>query len=327
MAIPRTPGARSDGAGVLYLVATPIGNAGDLTLRAIEVLKGVDLVAAEDTRNALRLLRELSIAKKLVSYFDHNKQERAPELLEALRAGRSVALVSDAGTPLVSDPGFRVVNAAIAAGVDVEVVPGPCAAVAALTASGLPTDRFVFAGFLPRAPGERERAARAVAAESATLVFYEAPHRLAETLETLGRALGAARPVVVCFNLTKDYQWFLRGTLGEAHARRGDGEGARRGDNRRRWRAGIAEETWPRAEAVMRALLGRGVEPRLVRDVVVEAFELPKREVYQRVLALAKRDEGDAENGGEGVVEAREDGEGAGDEGAGGGGAGGDEEP
>src|SRR5581483_6597100 len=141
--------------GILYLVPTPLGDERDLSPRAIEVLRAVDLIAAEDTRITLRLLQSLHISKKLVSYHDHNETARAPWLVERLRAGQSVALVSDAGTPLVSDPGFRVVQAAAAAGVRVVPLPGPCAAVAALTASGLPTDRFSFIGFLPRDPGPR----------------------------------------------------------------------------------------------------------------------------------------------------------------------------
>ena len=190
--------------GRLYLVATPIGNLEDITYRAVRVLGEVDLIACEDTRQTRKLL-------------DHYEAQRAAELAERLLAGASVALVSDAGMPLVSDPGYRLVRAAIEAGIPVEPIPGPSAALAALAASGLPTDAFHFAGFLPAKSGQRARALEALKEEPATLIFYEAPHRVLETLEAIAQVLGA-RPVVAARELTKVHEEFLRGSAVEVHA-------------------------------------------------------------------------------------------------------------
>jgi 16S rRNA (cytidine1402-2'-O)-methyltransferase len=197
--------------GRLYLVATPIGNLEDITYRAVRVLGEVDLIACEDTRQTRKLLDHYAIAKPTLSYHEHNEAQRAAELAGRLLAGTSVALVSDAGMPLVSDPGYRLVRAAIAAGVPVEPIPGPSAALAALAASGLPTDAFCFAGFLPAKSGQRMKALEAFKNESATLIFYEAPHRVLETLDAIAQVLGP-RPVVAARELTKVHEEFLRGT-------------------------------------------------------------------------------------------------------------------
>jgi 16S rRNA (cytidine1402-2'-O)-methyltransferase len=201
-------------AGTLYLVATPIGNLEDITLRALRVLRESDLIACEDTRQTRKLLDHYGIAKPVISYHEHNEALRAGELIERLNGGASVALVSDAGTPLVSDPGYRLVSRAIEAGIRVEPLPGPSAALAALAASGLPTDEFHFAGFLPPRPAQRRKALAALKREEATLVFYEAPHRVLETLDDIGEVLGA-RPVVLARELTKMHEEFLRGTAAE----------------------------------------------------------------------------------------------------------------
>jgi 16S rRNA (cytidine1402-2'-O)-methyltransferase len=204
--------------GTLYLVATPIGNLEDITLRALRVLREVDLIACEDTRHTRKLLEHYGIQKPTLSYHEHNEAARSAELLDKLRQGASVALVSDAGTPLVSDPGFRLVSKAIEGGIAIEPVPGASAILAALTASGLPTDAFLFGGFLPARPGPRRKQLARLKDEPATLVFYEAPHRILEALEDIDAVLGA-RPVVLARELTKLYQEFLRGTaasLGEA---------------------------------------------------------------------------------------------------------------
>jgi 16S rRNA (cytidine1402-2'-O)-methyltransferase len=197
--------------GAIYLVATPLGNLEDITLRALRILKEVDLIACEDTRHTRRLLSHFEIKKPLLSYHEHNEAGRAAELVGRVQRGESVAVVSDAGMPGISDPGYRVVQEAIAAGVNVVPVPGPVAAEAALAASGLPTDTFRFGGFLPAKKAQRRKALQALMGETATLIFYEAPQRVVETLADLAEALGD-RPVVIARELTKLHEEFLRGT-------------------------------------------------------------------------------------------------------------------
>ncbi len=219
-----TPGPGSDSApgsaleaGVLVLAATPIGSLADAPPRLRTELAGADVVAAEDTRRLSRLLAGLGVASRarVVSYFEGNEARRTPELLEALLAGDRVVLVTDAGMPSVSDPGYRLVSAAVQAGVRVTVVPGPSAALSALAVSGLPVDRFCFEGFLPRKSGERARRLAEVAAEQRTLIFFEAPHRLGATLGAMADAFGADRPAAVCRELTKTYEEVRRGPLAE----------------------------------------------------------------------------------------------------------------
>lgn len=200
--------------GVLYVVATPIGNLEDITLRALRVLREADLIACEDTRQTRKLLDHYGIQKPTVSYHEHNEAARAAELLEKLRAGQKIALVSDAGTPLVSDPGYRLVSQAASGGLRVESIPGPSAAIAALAASGLPTDAFHFAGFLPPRSAQRRKALLKLKDLPATLVFYEAPHRVVETLTDIEETLGE-RPVVLARELTKLHEELLRGTPSE----------------------------------------------------------------------------------------------------------------
>ena len=203
--------------GVLYLVATPIGNLEDITYRAVRTLREVDLIACEDTRHTRNLLDRYEIARPLISYHEHNEAARAEELVAKLLAGTNVALVSDAGMPLVSDPGYRLAAAAIRAGISVVPIPGPSAVITALAAAGLPTDAFYFGGFLPAKSGQRSRALEALRDQTATLVFYEAPHRILDTLADVERILGP-RPVVVARELTKLHEEFLRGTPGEIRA-------------------------------------------------------------------------------------------------------------
>ncbi len=210
--------------GVLYLVATPIGNLEDITLRALRILREADLIACEDTRQTRKLLEHYGIHKPTVSYHEHNEAARAEELLEKLRQGCRVALVSDAGTPLISDPGYRLLSKAIEAGIPVEPIPGPSALLAALSASGLPTDSFRFGGFLPARSSARRKALAALEHEEATVIYYEAPHRILETLTDIAEVLGP-RPVVLARELTKIHQEFLRGTASQIRdilaARRG----------------------------------------------------------------------------------------------------------
>jgi len=200
--------------GRLFLVGTPIGNLGDMTDRARETLAAVDVVAAEDTRRTGSLLKHFRIRARMVSLHDANERERTEELLEVLRSGRDVAVVSDAGMPGLSDPGFRLVRACVEAGVDVRVVPGPSSAVAALVVSGLPTDRFVFEGFLPRRAGERRRRLEELAGERRTVVLFESPRRVAATLEAARELMGDRR-VAVARELTKLHEEVLRGTIAE----------------------------------------------------------------------------------------------------------------
>lgn len=204
-------------AGMIYLVATPIGNLEDITLRALRTLREVDLVACEDTRRTGLLLRRFEIDKPLLSYREHNEAARAAELIRRAQDGASIAVVSDAGMPGIADPGFRVARAAVEAGVRVAPIPGANAAMAALTASGLPTDRFRFEGFLPPREAKRRAALELLRAETATVVLYEAPHRIAATLRDIAAVLGA-RPLVLARELTKLHEEYLRGTAEEIAA-------------------------------------------------------------------------------------------------------------
>lgn len=197
--------------GTLYLVASPIGNLEDITFRAVRILNECDLIACEDTRHTAKLLNHYGIAKPLISYHDHNEAGRAAELIAKLRSGLTVALLSDAGMPLVADPGYRLVTAAVAEGISVFPIPGPSALVTALAASGLPTDAFRFEGFLPAKSGQRSKVLEGLRSEQATVVFFEAPHRILDTLADVDRLLGV-RPVVVARELTKTHEEFLRGT-------------------------------------------------------------------------------------------------------------------
>jgi 16S rRNA (cytidine1402-2'-O)-methyltransferase len=198
----------------LYLVATPIGNLEDITLRALRVLKECDVVAAEDTRRTGQLLKHFGISKPLLSYFQFNEAKRSEEIMERLKRGEKVALVTDAGSPGISDPGERVVKAAIAAGFRVEPVPGACALVAALTASGLPTDEFHFIGFLPHKSGQRRNRLEALKSIDGTLVFYESPYRIGKLLSELSDVF-PERTVVLARELTKRFEEFLRGKPAE----------------------------------------------------------------------------------------------------------------
>ncbi len=265
--------------GILYIVSTPIGNLEDITLRAIRVLREADAIACEDTRHTRRLLDHLGIAKPMISYHEHNESARAAELVERLERGESIALVSDAGTPLISDPGYRVVKAAIDAGISVVPIPGASAILAALAASGLPTDALRFGGFLPAKATQRRRLLESLAGEDCTLIFYEAPHRIVEALEDISAAM-PSHPVVVARELTKMHEEFLRGTASQIVAQlasrdsiRGEftiliGKGER-----------IADET-PIEEAV-KALEAQGTSRMDAIKQVAKSRGLSKREVYR----------------------------------------------
>jgi 16S rRNA (cytidine1402-2'-O)-methyltransferase len=200
--------------GALYLVATPIGNLEDITLRALRILKEADQIACEDTRHTQKLLNHYNISKPLVSYHEHNEMTRAPELVMAMEQGQQIALVSDAGMPLVSDPGYRLVTLALRHHISVIPVPGPSALLAALSASGLPNEEFLFAGFLPARRGERRRALERLRIEDRTIILYEAPHRIDETLNDAREILGD-RPACLAREVTKLHEEFRRGALSE----------------------------------------------------------------------------------------------------------------
>jgi 16S rRNA (cytidine1402-2'-O)-methyltransferase len=269
--------------GRLYVVATPIGNLEDITYRAVRILRDASEIACEDTRQTRKLLEHFGIQKPTVSYYEHNEAERTGELIERLRGGETIALVSDAGMPLVSDPGYRLVRAAVEAGIAVEPVPGPSAVLAALSASGLPTDAFHFGGFLPAKPGQRIHALEKLAEEQATLIFFEAPHRVVEALEAVEQVLGP-RPVVVARELTKVHEEFLRGTPAEVRAQL-EARDAIKGEITLligKATVPVVEDT-PVTEAV--EALVRGGTPRM--DAIKQVARkrgLSKREVYGRIL-------------------------------------------
>jgi 16S rRNA (cytidine1402-2'-O)-methyltransferase len=210
--------ASSESAGILYVIATPIGNLADLSARAAHVLESVDLVAAEDTRRGGRLMQHLGLDKKLRSLYEHNEDEQTAKLLAELNAGRKIALISDAGTPLISDPGLQLVAAARDSGIAVVSIPGPSAVTAALSVSGLATDRFVFEGFLPRRPQQRRRRLEQLATEPRTIVFFEAVHRIEATLKVLAEIFGGEREATVARELTKLHEQVVTATLTELTA-------------------------------------------------------------------------------------------------------------
>jgi 16S rRNA (cytidine1402-2'-O)-methyltransferase len=272
--------------GHLYVVATPIGNLQDLSPRAQAVLAAVDLICAEDTRTSGTLLAHFGLRKPLRALHEHNEDQIAAALVEKLRAGLALALISDAGTPLVSDPGFALVRAARAAGVPVIAVPGPCAAIAALSISGLPSDRFLFVGFLPARSGARRAALEALAGESATLVLYESSHRIAECLDDIVAVLGAERRCCLARELTKLFEEShtasaaeLRGWLEHPHREKGEFVLVIEG-NPAPVSAADAE-----VDRLLR-ILGRELGASQAARLAAEITQRKKRELYQRALAL-----------------------------------------
>jgi 16S rRNA (cytidine1402-2'-O)-methyltransferase len=266
--------------GTLVLAGTPIGDPSDASPRLREELAGADLVAAEDTRRTRRMADDLglTIAGRIVSYYDAVERQRLPELIAALESGQRVVLVTDAGMPSVSDPGYRLVAAAVAAGIPVTAVPGPSAVLTALALSGLPVDRFAFEGFLPRKAGERTRALRALATDPRTLVFFEAPHRIAEALAAMAEVLGPDRPAAVCREMTKTYEEVRRGGLAELAA----------------WAAGgvrgeitvVVQGAEPGALPVATE---EGADPRKAAlAAVAAAYGLDRKDVYDAVVAAKK---------------------------------------
>lgn len=214
--------ADSSTAGMLYICATPIGNLDDITYRVLECLRSVDVIAAEDTRNSIKLLNHFEIKTPMTSYHEFNKYDKAEYLVREMKSGKNIAIITDAGTPCISDPGEELVRQAASAGITVTSLPGPSALVTALTLSGLSTRRFAFEAFLPQDKKERARILDGLRTETRTMILYEAPHRLVRTLNDLSAALGADRPVSLCRELTKKHEEILRTTLGEALLRYGN---------------------------------------------------------------------------------------------------------
>lgn len=283
----RTPGGgHGQGAGLLVLAGTPIGHAPDAPARLATELVAADVVAAEDTRRLRRLTSELGVevTGRVVSYFEGNEQARTPSLVEALEAGERVLLVTDAGMPSVSDPGYRLVAAAVEAGIRVTAVPGPSAVLTALAVSGLPVDRFCFEGFLPRKAGERARRLAELATEPRTMVFFEAPHRTATALAAMAEGLGADRPAAVCRELTKTHEEVRRGPLAELADWAGEGV---RGEV-----TIVVAGATPVAEvaadpdslrAAVAALEADGMRRKAAIAEVAVRAGVPKRDVYQVV--------------------------------------------
>jgi 16S rRNA (cytidine1402-2'-O)-methyltransferase len=282
-------------AGTLYVVGTPIGNLEDMTFRAISVLRQVDAIAAEDTRHTGKLLHHFQISTPQVSYHDHNRLSRLPDLLRQLQQGRSLALVSDAGMPGISDPGYELVQACVEAGVTVVPIPGASAVITALSAAGLPTERFSFEGFLPAKGQPRQQRLEALQADPRTLVFYEAPHRLRQTLEDLQAAFGPDRPIVLARELTKRYEQFWRGTLAEAigyyQTQEPQGEFTL-------VLGGQAATPLQFSESALLAelqhLINQGLSRSQASRQLAQQTALPRRQIYQLALTLAEENAEDA---------------------------------
>jgi len=274
--------------GTLYVVATPIGNLEDITLRALRVLKEVDVIAAEDTRHTQILLNHYGIRTPLTSYHEHNEKTKARQLMSRLERGEQIALVSDAGTPAISDPGYRLAVEAIRGGIPVIPIPGASALTAVLSAGGLPTDRFVFDGFLPAKKQERRARLRALSSETGTLVIYEAPHRLTETLNDLAEILGD-REIVLAREVSKVHEEFLRGRLTEVAkqvaGREIKGEltlliGGSRGQS---------EVSQEQIEEEIRKLKDDGLRVKEIAEILGEKYGYSKKEIYRLALAQSGR--------------------------------------
>jgi 16S rRNA (cytidine1402-2'-O)-methyltransferase len=275
--------------GTLYLVGTPIGNLEDMTFRAVRILQSVDLIAAEDTRHTGKLLQHFQIATPQISYHDHNRTTRTIELVERLQSGRAIALVSDAGMPGISDPGYDLVKACADVGIPVVPIPGASAAIVALTASGLPSDRFVFEGFLPAKPKPRREYLTMLQQETRTLIFYEAPHRLRQTLQDL-TLLGEERAIVLARELTKLHEELWRGTIATAiqhyttHEPQGEYTLVVAGAQRI---APVLSEAALIAE--LEVLLAQGLSRSEASRHLAEQTALPRRQIYQLALSISDR--------------------------------------
>lgn len=287
---PSSDSRKGESKGTLYVVATPIGNLDDLSPRATRTLASVDVVAAEDTRHSGRLLNHLGIQKRMIALHDYNEKDRAAGILTELEAGRDVALISDAGTPLISDPGYILVREARAAGHKVSPIPGPCALVAALSAAGLPTDRFLYVGFLPAKRSGRRASLESLGSEVATLVFYESPHRILESVRDIAEVLGSDREIVLGREITKAFETFYSGSVAEVlaelerdpHGSRGEFVVMVRGAMAR---ADTGEAATMDVDRIIRVLLAE-LPVKKVAKMAAELTGLSKNELYQRALTL-----------------------------------------
>jgi 16S rRNA (cytidine1402-2'-O)-methyltransferase len=277
--------------GTLYLVATPIGNLADITHRALQILKDVDLIACEDTRHTHKLLQHYGINTKTVSYHEHNEQQRTAQLVDQLKQGSDIAVVSDAGTPSISDPGFRLVRAAIENDVPVVPVPGPSALISALIATGLPTDEFFFAGFLPSRSNARRTRLNELRAVPGTLIFYEAPHRLATTLKDAYEILGE-REAAVARELTKLYEEIKRGRLSELSSYFEDNDKAR-GEIVVLIDRNVLAEATDKSESSIAALVDRfeqeGMDHRAALKKAARELGLSRAEAYRKLMATKRQ--------------------------------------
>ena len=272
-------------AGILYIVPTPIGNLEDITLRALRILKEAEWIAAEDTRHTQHLLAHFGIKTALTSYHDHNERDKARLLVERLRSGASIALVSDAGTPAISDPGYRIVVDAIQAGIEVVPLPGASALTTALSASGLPTDRFLFEGFLPAKAQERKAKLQTLRGEAATLVFYEAPHRLLDSLAEMLKIFGD-REIAVARELTKIHQEFLRGKLNEVVSALAERDIKGEIVIMVHGASGEVQVSDEELHGTIRQLAGNGMGVKEIAELLGERYGLAKKEVYKLALDL-----------------------------------------
>lgn len=278
-------------AGILYLVPTPIGNLGDISQRCRETLEQADFIAAEDTRVSLKLLNHLGIKKSLVSYYEHNKAYKGNVILERILAGETCALVSDAGSPAISDPGEDLVRQCAEAGVTVCAIPGPCAVITALSISGQSTGRFCFEGFLSTAKKSRFEHLSSLAEENRTMVFYEAPHKLLATLQDMAQVFGAQRPISLCRELTKLHEEVVRTTLGEAiekytqNAPKGEFVLVVAGAPEKVREDATAQD----AGAMIQKLMAEGLSRKDAIKQTAKALELPKNVVYDAALALDEK--------------------------------------
>ena len=272
----------------LYVVATPIGNLDDMTPRAVRVLSHVDLIAAEDTRHSGKLLRHFGITTKMTAFHEHNERNQVPRLIKILRTGKSIALISDAGTPLLNDPGFHLVRAARAADIRIVPIPGACAAVAALSAAGLPSDRFTFEGFPPARRAARRTYFRERARERRTLIFYESPHRIIESLDDMAAEFGAMRPAAIARELTKQFETIRLGGLAELRDWLSQDQNRRLGEFVVLVHGAEKEamhEMDPDAERILRILM-RDLPLSEAAALAAEITGLKKNRLYQRALDL-----------------------------------------
>jgi len=271
----------------LFVVATPIGNLGDISRRALEVLSSVNVIAAEDTRHTGKLLSEFSISSKLVALHDHNEDRSTASIIKMMEDGKSIAIVSDAGTPLISDPGYHLVNQCLSRGFDVVAVPGPSSVTAALSIAGMPTNRFSFEGFVPAKNVARKEFLSNLKFETRTQVFFESPHRINETLRAMKEIMGSKREISLCRELTKAFEQVVLGTVGEISERVASGDIPSKGEFVLVLR-GSDEVLAVNADHLLQTLLGE-LSPSKAASVAAKVTDLSRADLYDRALALKKR--------------------------------------